>query len=277
MLDVTIMKFVRSLSALVPCWFALMLVAGLGDPGFAYAQVETASGAEAVREGSRPASFGSNRVEVRDEYQNLQDGSSIYMIVPRVDFSASPDVSFRIEAPVVVSDSGLPGGDTESGLGDLLFRASYRVARGTGYALVAGGELILNTAAKDALGTGKNVIAPLVFASIDLPRYDSVVFPLLQQYLTLGGDDERADVHYTSIKSTLLTRWPDLIYTILEPQVVVDYVGANKVGMTLEGEFGRFLNRNTAVWVRPGIGLFGDNLAEVYNWKFEIGARVFLK
>ncbi len=142
---------------------------------------------------------------------------------------------------------------------------------------MAGSELILNTATKDALGTGKNVIAPLIYASIDLPQYNSVAFPFLQHYVTLGGDDTRPDVDYTSIKSAFLTRWPNLAYTIVEPQVIVDHERADKVGMTLEGEVGRFLNRDTAFWVRAGLGLFGDNLPQVYDWKFEIGIRFFLK
>ncbi len=199
------------------------------------------------------------------------------MIVPRVDFSANPDLSFRIETPMVFADPGTSSNANVSGIGDLLFRGSYRVAPGPGYAIVAGSEIILNTARKDALGMGKNVIAPLVFASIDLPQFNSVVFPFIQHFVTLGGDDARPDVHYTSIKSAFLSRWPNLVYTIIEPQVIVDHERADKVGLTLEGEIGRFLKRDTAFWARTGIGLFGDNLPQIYDWKFEVGVRFFLK
>ena len=47
--------------------------------------------------------------------------------------------------------------------------------------------------------------------------------------------------------------------------------------MTLEGEIGRFLSRDIATWARPGVGLLGDNLPQVYDWKLEIGIRFFLK
>jgi hypothetical protein len=264
------MIYAHRLPAHILCAYILTLAAGFGFPGAALAQVETASGADAAPRSSQPADFRTTRAEIRDEIQGLQGGGTVYMIVPRVDFSANPDLSFRIETPMVFAD-------TESGIGDFLFRGSYRVARGAGYAIVAGSEIILNTARKDALGMGKNVIAPLVFASIDLPQYNSVVFPFLQHYVTLSGDDARRDVHYTSIKSAFLTRWPNLMYTIVEPQVIVDHERADKVGLTLEGEIGRFLNRDTAIWARPGIGLFGDNLPQVYNWKFEVGVRFFLK
>jgi hypothetical protein len=267
----------RRLPARILSACVLILAAGFGFPGWALAQVESASGADAARKSNQPVDFGTSRVEIRDEYQGLQGGGTVYMIVPRVDFSANPDLSFRMETPIVFADPGTSNNGSVAGIGDLLFRGSYRVAGGAGYAIVAGSEIILNTAAKDALGMGKNVIAPLIFASIDLPQYNSVVFPFLQHYVTVGGDDARRDVHYTSIKSAFLTRWPNLIYTVVEPQVIVDHARADKVGMTLEGEIGRFLNRDTAIWARPGVGLFGDNLPQVYDWKFEIGIRFFLK
>lgn len=265
------------LPARIVCASVLALSAGFGWSGSVLAQVETASGADAAPKSTQPADFRTSRIEIRDDIQDLQGGGTLMRIVPRVDFSASPDLSFRFEAPIVFSDSGPPNEDNESGLGDLLFRGSYRVAYGPGYAIVAGSELILNTASDDALGTGKNVLAPLIFASIDLPQFNSVVFPFLQYYFTLGGDGSREDVQYTSIKSAFLTRWPSLTYTIVEPQVVIDHERADKVGMTLEAEIGRYFTRDTAIWIRPGVGLFGDNLPQVYDWKLELGFRFFLK
>ena len=273
----TTMIHAHHLPARLLCACALTLAIGFGLPASAVAQVETASGADAASKSSPPVDFKASRVEIRNEYQDLQGGGTIDYLVPRFDFSAGPDLSFRIETPIVFADPNVPGNNGESGIGDLLFRGSYRFAHGPGYAIVAGSELILNSASKDSLGKGKNVIAPLVFASIDVPQCNSVVFPFLQHYLTLGGDDGRPDVHYTSLKAAFLTRWSNLVYTIIEPQMVVDHVRADKVGMTLEGEVGRFLNRDLAIWGRPGLGLFGDNLPQVYDWKLEVGVRFFLK
>lgn len=256
---------------------ALVVAVTLALPGHAGAQVDSASGADAAPKSAAPVDFRSTRVEIRDEHLNQQDGSTLYLLVPRVDFSVNPDLSLRVEAPIVFSDPGLPASERESGLGDLLLRGSYRVAHGAGYAIVAGSEVIFNSASKDSLGMGKDVIAPLVYASIDVPQCNSVVFPFLQHYVTVGGNDARTDVHYTSVKAPFLTRWPNLVYTMLEPQMVVDHARADKVGMTFEGEIGKFVNRDLAFWGRPGLGLFGDNLPQVYNWKLEIGVRFFLK
>ena len=257
--------------------YVLLLAAAFSFPDSAFSQVETASGADAMPKSGQPPDFTTTRFEIRNEYENLQGGGTVDMIVPRLDISASQALSFRIETPIVFADPGTPNDNGESGMGDILFRGSYRITGGPGYAIVVGSELILDTATRDSLGTGKNVIAPLVFASIDVPRCDSVVFPFLQRYLTLGGDDSRPDVNYTSLKSPFLTRWPNLLYSIVEPQVVIDHERADKVGMTLEGEVGKFLNRDLAIWGRSGIGLFGDNLPQVYDWKLDVGVRFFLK
>lgn len=213
------------------------------------------------------------RGELRNEYVDYQQGGGANLIVPRLDYAVTPAFSLRIEAPVVTSGPELAGESNQSGFGDLLFRASFRIVRTSGYAAVIGSELLLDTASKDSLGYGKEVLAPLAYASIDIPRCRSVLFPFIQHYVTLGGDDSRPDVNYTSIKAAMLTRWPDRIYTVVEPQLIVDHERADRVGATLEAEGGRFLTRQLAVWARPGIGLHGDDLPQVYNWNLKIGVR----
>lgn len=213
------------------------------------------------------------RGELRDEYVDYQQGGGSNMVVPRLDYAVTPAFSLRLEAPVVTSGPELAGESNQSGFGDLLFRASYRVARGQGYAAVIGAELLLDTASRDSLGYGKEVLGPLAYASIEVPRCRSVLFPFVQHFFTTGGDDARPDVHYTLVKAAMLTRWPDRLYTVVEPQVVVDHERSDRVGAVLEVEGGRFLDRRTTVFLRPGLGLHGDDLPQVYNWNFKVGVR----
>ena len=51
------------------------------------------------------------------------------------------------------------------------------------------------------------------------------------------------------------------------------YLIEDKVGLTLEAEAGKFVDRRTALWLRPGIGLHGDDLPQVYNWNLQVGVR----
>jgi hypothetical protein len=241
-------------------------------PAVAWAQ---SSGIEPGIAQARTPGFVS-RVDVRNEFRQLQSGGSVDLIVPRLDYAIADDLGLRLELPVVTSDPDAPGHGRETGFGDMVARGSMRIAKGAGWSLVAGTELTLDTATRDSLGDGKIVIAPLVFASLDLPQYDSVFFPSLQYYFSLGGNDARPDVRYTSLKPVLFTRWRDGVYTIVEPNFIVDHARADRIGLTLEAEVGRFLNRSLAIWGRPGIGIHGDNLPEVYNWNLQVGVRFFL-
>ncbi|HWA14152.1 MAG TPA: hypothetical protein VHA15_13755 [Burkholderiales bacterium] len=230
--------------------------------------------AESTSAGTRPDALEFRmRGELRDEYVDHRQGGGSNMLVPRLDYAVTPAISVRVEAPLVTSGPELAGESNQSGFGDLLFRGSFRVSRGPGYALVVGAEALLDTASKDSLGYGKQVLAPLVYASIEVPRCRSVLFPFAQRFFTVGGDASRPDVDYTLLKAAMLTRWPDRLYTVVEPQVVVDHERSDRVGAMLEVEAGRFLDRRTTIFARPGIGLHGGDLPQAYDWNFKVGVR----
>ena len=91
----------RHLPARILCAYVMVLAAGFGLPNCTVAQVETASGADAAPESTPPVDFRTSRVEIRNEYQDLQGWSPIDYLVPRFDFSVGPDLSFRVETPIV--------------------------------------------------------------------------------------------------------------------------------------------------------------------------------
>ena len=135
-------------------------------------------------------------------------------------------------------------------------------------------DVIFDTAEDVRFGQGKTILAPLVYAAIDLPKLNSIFFPNLQHYFSVAGDDNRPDVSFTTIKPNLLTRWPKGVYTFLEPQFTIDWERNAKVGLTIELEVGKLLSKNMAAWVRPGIGVINRNtLPQVYNWNLEVGMR----
>ena len=123
----------RHLPARILCAYYMVLAAGFGLPNCAVAQTDTGSGAGAVTKSSPPVDFRTSRVEIRNEYQDLQGGGTIDYLVPRFDFSAAPDLSFRIETPIVFSNPDKPGNDGESGIGTCCFGAviALRTALGT--------------------------------------------------------------------------------------------------------------------------------------------------
>jgi hypothetical protein len=179
--------------------------------------------------------------------------------------------------PVVYSDLNLPENDSETGLGDILLRGAFRAARGERYAVVAAAEFILDTASDPNLGLGKNRFGPLVFASIEVPSLRSRFFPFYQHLFSFAGDENRPDINYASIRpSVILTKWPNRWYTVIDPNFFVDFERENKSGMTLELEVGRPVKKNVNVWVRPGMGVYGD-IPQVYDWNLEVGVRFYFR
>lgn len=223
-----------------------------------------------------PTDF-TSRIEIRNEYQDEQGGGYTNLLISRFDYAVSKSLALRLEVPVVTHNRERAGFDSDTGIGNILTRISWRAAKGENYAVVTGSEFILDTATEDTLGSGKHVMAPFAFASIKLDSMHSVFFPFFQHYFTIGGDDARRDVHFTTIKPVLLTIWPNRFFTVVEGNFIVNHERADKLGLTLEGELGRFVRSDTMIYARPGVGLHGDDVPQVYNWNFEVGLRYLFR
>lgn len=213
------------------------------------------------------------RLELRDKIQEPQFGGLRNIVLPKIDYAFSKTFALRIELPMATWDTGRSGLDAQTGMGDVSIRAALRLLRTPGFALVAGVEGILDTASDSLLGYGRNVVAPFMFMSFDAPTLHSTIFPNLQHFHAVDGDSNLAQVNYTQGKLFVLTRWPNRFYTGTEALVIVDHVRNNRMGATLEVEAGRFLDQHVAVWVRPGVGLAGDDIPQIYNWNVEVGLR----
>lgn len=216
-----------------------------------------------------PADFKS-RIELRYEHQNLHDGGSRGLLVPRYEYAFSKTLAARIEVPYVWNRPD--GAGSDRGLGDVILRLNYRALRGDGYALVLAPELSLDTA-DEGLGINATVFQPVAFASIDMPQISSVLFPYAQQFIDIAGKN---DVSISLLRLGLLSRLPQRFYTFVEPSFYVDWERDQRTGFTLELEIGRLLSKNLAIWGRPGVGTGGKHLPYVYAWNFEIGFRYFL-
>ena len=251
-------------------WPCFLVTLCLPLPLPAQTQPAASSAAETLLK--KPTDFRS-RAEIRNEYQDLEGDSYRNLIIPRFEYAVTSAFALRLETPYVTYDPGA-GGESVSGQGDLLARGAWRSTQRDGFALIVATDVIFDTADDPRLGFGKTVVAPLVYAAIDWPKHDSVFFPNIQHYFSVAGDDTRGDVNFTTLKPNLLTRWPNKVYTFLEPQFTIDWERDAKVGLTIELEVGKILSRNIAAWARPGIGVINKyDLPQVYNWNFEVGMR----
>jgi hypothetical protein len=266
-------------------WEMAVLCALLGVAGAAFGQDEQEVGdqresAPQIEPGS-PESFERysdptdfhTRFGLRDEYQSLESDASRNVVVARFEYALSKAFALRVDVPYVSVDPNQPGTSQESGLGDITARAQWRVLRAPEYALVMAAEVALDTATEPLLGTGRYIFQPLVYAAVGLPKYKSTVFPYVQQFWAFGGTTD-VQINTTLLRSGFLTIWPKRIYTYAEPSLYIDWERNARTGATLEIELGRFVTRRLGLYVRPGVGLWGD-IPPVYDWNFEVGLHYF--
>ena len=214
-----------------------------------------------------------HRFDLRSEYIDYGT-ASMMTVVPRVEYAFSNALALRAELPVVRYDPGT-GGIAPDGIGNLLTRLAWRAVRNEGYALVVGSELSLDTASNASLGSGKHVIAPFAFWSIDLPAAKSVFFPYVQHGRSVGGDGSREAVNYTNLRTSLLTRWPSRTYSFVEVSYWFDHERSNRYSSSVKAEVGRFFLPKTGFYLRPGGGMSGTENHLGMKWSMEIGMRHF--
>ena len=214
-----------------------------------------------------------HRFDLRAEYVDYGTAST-YAVIPRGEYAFTNSLVLRAELPLVRYDYGT-GASSDQGIGNLLTRLAWRAARGEGYAMVVGSELILNTASDTKLGNGKNVISPLAFWSIDIPKANSVFFPYVQYARSYSGETSREAIHYTNLRTSLMTRWPSKVYSFVEVNYWFDHERSNRYSSNIKAEVGRFFSSHTGFYIRPGTGMSGtDNRLGVKS-TMEIGVRHF--
>jgi len=232
-----------------------------------------AGGGDALKILSDPSDFRS-RFELRNEYAATQGGGSVNALVPRLEYAHTPALAFRLELPFVATDPNRPGTSQTSGLGDLTARVAWRLLRTADSSLVAVAEFSVPSAENSQLGIRRYVFKPSAYLVHDLPRYKSTLFPYVQQFWAFGGTSD-VDINTTLLGVGVLTRLPNRSYSFVEPSVYIDWERSGRTGATLEVELGRFFTKTTGLYLRPGVGLWGDNIPPVYDWNFEVGLRYF--
>ena len=213
-----------------------------------------------------------NRFDLRSEFNQYATASN-QLIIPRFEYALSKSLGFRTELPVGRYDPA--DGGASAGIGNLLTRIAWRAVRNDDYALVVGSELTFDTASNAKLGSGKHVLAPFAFAAIDLPQAKSVFFPYIQYGKAIGGDASREDVNYTNMRGSLLTRWPDKMYSFIEYSYFIDHQRANIASSQIKAEVGKFILPKTGFYIRPGTGLSGTDQRLGLHWSLELGLRHF--
>ncbi|KAF0811986.1 hypothetical protein IGB42_03528 [Andreprevotia sp. IGB-42] len=120
----------------------------------------------------------------------------------------------RAIIPVTSNPAMAANGERETGLGDITWQ-SFFSPKSEGLIWGFGPAMLLDTASKDALGTGKWSAGPTALALVESRQWTAGA--LVTQLWSFAGDDKRSDVN-------LLQLQPIISYR-LNPAVSVGYIG----------------------------------------------------
>lgn len=227
----------------------------------------------AARFGTDPTAI-VGRVQLASAYAELPQGGKSVSTVARVDLPFRGNWLLRLDFPFERwSDPNRSGTTSERGLGDLALTAGWRAYNTPEYAFFLGASSTFPTAAENTLGSGKYTVGPFIATARFLPRWESFLFGLFQHQASVGGDPVRRDVELTKASVQINTIWAERWWTIVQGQWQIDWERSAKSSMTLEFEGGMNLGGRWGIFMRPGVGVWGRDLAGAYEWNIEIGIR----
>jgi hypothetical protein len=213
------------------------------------------------------------RVQTLYRRDALSAGARTDNLVGRIDIPYHREFLLRADVPYVWSDPNQPGATNQNGLSDLFVRTGARVYSVPGFAFFAGADVTFPTADDRQLGSGKYTLGPGLATARVLPDIDSILFALLEHQVSVGGDPSRQNISKSLMGFVFNTIWGERWWTQVQATTQLDWERNAKNSMTLEFEGGHEFTRNWGVWVRPGVGLWGQAVPGAYEWNIEAGIR----
>ena len=160
---------------LIPVFMASLLGLMPATAAFSQSKEPKATGG-GISDTVNPAKA-KRRFFVRNEFREREDGAQINVTEPLFDLPLTDKLVLRMQLPYVINNQA--NGPTSNGIGDITTNLYYRYYRGEGKSYFASLDVRWDTAAKPTLGVGRTLVAPTWFASINVPEYNTILFPLV--------------------------------------------------------------------------------------------------
>lgn len=218
------------------------------------------------------------RIEMYNELQHHdRNGSEFYLnqAVLRSIFQLGKRFTTRIDLPFVSNSLNTPMQYKKSGIGDISFRLlGLKFLEKPTSAFTASIEVSLNTAASPLLGTGKNVLIPMVTYTLFVPKKKFLVSLVLQQANSVSGDETRKSISFSKLQALFLKYLSKKTWMVLAPEWYLDYIHGG-MSMNMRTRLTHAPKPRLNIWITPSAGIFGD-FAGRYQWSADIGGRYFL-
>jgi hypothetical protein len=216
------------------------------------------------------------RIEVFNELQ-YYDKKDIYInqSIFRTVVKIGKRFTTRIDLPYVHNSFHSVASYDQSGIGDISFRLlGYKFLESRKSALTLSLEVSLNTAGSRLLGTGKNILIPLVSYTTMLPKRKLLLALLLEQANSVSGDSERNDVSFSKLQFIVIKYFSKKTWFVVDPEWTFDYTH-DALSMVLRTRLTHAPSPRLNIWLTPSAGIFGDFVGR-YQWSADVGFRYFL-
>jgi hypothetical protein len=223
--------------------------------------------------GDDPSQF-FTRIELFNEIQHYPTDFYLDQTTLRVNVKIGKRFTSRLDIPYVYNSASSNTDYDHFGFGDISIRLlGYQFLQSKKSALTASLEIGFNTARSPILGTGKNMVIPMLTFSHMLKNHKTILAFLFQQAQSFGGYSDRMTLSYSKIQAILIHAWTKRIWTVVAPEFYIDYIYGG-LSMNFEARGAYAPTRRINVWAQTGVGVFGDFVAR-YQWDVEVGCRYY--
>jgi hypothetical protein len=113
----------------------------------------------------------------------------------------------------------------------------------------------------------------MVAASGALPEIRSHLYETVEHFVSFDGDPDRPGVALTKLDIHVMTEWSTTTWTRVGGEFFVDWKGGEHTGLNVDAELGKSLGPGLEIWIRPGFGVFGEDVPGVVEWSVAAGVR----
>ncbi len=211
-------------------------------------------------------------------YFDLPQGRQGIDTLARVDLAFGGKYVLRTDVPVFKMNDPLRPGDTSlQGFSDLAVTAGWRAYNTPEYAVLVGVTSTFPTGTEPGLSLGKYTVGPTLATARFLPKLDSLLMGLFTHQVSVGGDPARNSVNVSKATLQVNSFWAQRWWSIVQAEWRVDWERNARSNMTLELELGRNVAEGVGIFVRPGVGIWGQDLPGAYTWNINGGVRYMFR
>jgi hypothetical protein len=219
------------------------------------------------------------RIELKREATNRGTPEETTKTILKISSYLEGVVSLlRLEVPFPDENTDFGGSPFNPRLGDIKARVGFRPVSLYSLPVSSFVEVTFPTAEPSDLGAGKYQLSAGIQTSmpVSMPKSMSgshrLTFePLIQQVVSVGGDENRKNINYTKFELALRDTWQRKYWVKLTLKPVVDWEQDAKTGAVAELEFGWFINRQWSTWLMLGSQLWGEGVPSTYDQRVALG------